>query len=231
MKQVLGEAFKRNLNIMYEKSGSGYGSLVKASEKRRAPMSRDFCNTNEDLLGKILYEDGKPVAIDESSLKQYSIPMHYKIVVVFPVLRKEEIVKRAERRAIEMFVQRKRQEVSGGIDDAYRKILEDYAISLLKDVGGDIDTRSLVDTAIHLEKEKFGFETGMDYSVAIDTLLTDLEQGKEDIFFPLYRMVAPQMIYETIESAFSYSIDYFLKQYLQIGRVSQIIYINNEEKK
>ena len=228
MKQVLADAFRRNIHVLYEKSGSGYGKMVPSSSRRRAPLIRDFSNTNEGLLGKIIYESGVPVGIDESSLGPESVPITYRIFVVFPILQKEEIAKRAERRAVDMFAKRRKIAVKGGIEEAYRKVLEDYAIALLKIIGTDVNTRTLVDTAIHMEKERFGLNSSTEYSQTLESLLDDLDRGDQEIYFPLYRMVAPTIIYETIESAFLYSIDYFLKQYLLIGRIQQIIYISNK---
>jgi hypothetical protein len=43
---------------------------------------------------------------------------------------------------------------------------------------------------------------------------------------PFFRGIGPTAIMDSVEQAFQYSVDYFLKQYLLIGRIEQVVYIN-----
>ena len=86
-------------------------------------------------------------------------------------------------------------------------------------MGGD-DTKHWIDELVKQESD--GYKDS--YSSYLQSLHDFAYEGV--LQPPFYRSVSKQKIEETIEHAFQYSIDYFLKQYLLIGRIERIIYIS-----
>jgi len=234
MREVLKNAFSKKLHIQYETSGSGYGDtqerqkllnqfsphrILRATGK---PLSciDIFINNYQELLGRIEYDDETkaPLHIKPSSLTTYSIPMEYRIVVVYPLVRKELILQRAEERANRMFLQKTPEQLHGDPEE-YRQLLTDYVNDLFIALGGPKPViKKLVDAA--LEKEGF-----VD---SIEDLAPPFGPMSKEATFPFYRSPAREFILDSIEQAFQYSIDYFLKQYLIIGRIEKVVYVNTE---
>ena len=232
MREVLNTAFSKKIHIQYETSGSGYGDtqerqkllnqfsphrILRATGK---PLSYIdiFINNYQELLGTIEYDERTKSPLRIKSLTPYSIPMEYRIVVVYPLVRKELILQRAEERANRMFLQKTPEQLHGDPEE-YRQLLTDYANDLFIALGGPKPAiKELVDAA--LEKEGF-----VD---SIEDLAPPFGPMSKEATFPFYRSPAREFILDSIEQAFQYSIDYFLKQYLIIGRIEKVVYVNTE---
>lgn len=230
MREVLSNAFSKKIHIQYETSGSGYGDtqerqkllnqfsphrILRATGK---PLSsiEIFINNYQELLGKIEYDEETKSPIRIISLTPYSIPMEYRIVVVYPLVRKELIIQRIEERANRMFLQKTPEQLHGDPEE-YRQLLTDYANDLFIALGGPKPAiKTLVDAA--LEKEG--------YVESIGDLTPPFGPMSKEAAFPFYRSPAREFILDSIEQAFQYSIDYFLKQYLIIGRIEKVVYVN-----
>jgi hypothetical protein len=180
-----------------------------------------FKNSKETLLGKILYNDmQEPIGIDESSLTEESIPLGYTIYVVYPILPKRDILHRALTRALQTFTNRNTFSIPpDSSKEKYMELYKFFLKEILNRMGGD-DTKRLIDELIQQERE--GYKDS--YSSYLQSLYDSADEGV--LHPPFFRSVSIQKIEETIEQAFQYSIDYFLKQYMLIGRIERIIYIS-----
>jgi len=239
MREVLSDLFTSKKHIQYESGGAGYGEgqerkrLVDQFTPHRLTRSRTpfidiFKNTQEELLGKIEYDpvSNIPIGIEETSVGPLTVPLSYRIIVVYPIIPRDIIAQRAQKRAAQMFYQK--NNVSINDIDIYRGLMEEYAKELFTMLGGNGPVREIVDSALRLEQEKYGENSSVPYSEYIKSLITrfsTLEEG-EIISFPFFRGVGPSEIMDRVEQAFQYSVDYFLKQYLLIGRIEQVVYIN-----
>jgi hypothetical protein len=244
MRDVLAQLFTQGKHIQYESGGAGYGEdlerkrLVDQFTPHRVARSiargsvqasfiEIFKNTQEELLGKIQYDSANmPIGIDEASIGPTTVPMNYRIIVVYPVIPRDVIAKRAQKRAASMFFQR--DEVIINDVDTYRGLLLEYAAELFAFLGGENPVHEIVDEALRLEQEEHGQNSSVPYTQYIKDLLTrfkTLEEG-ELISIPFFRGIGPTAIMDSVEQAFQYSVDYFLKQYLLIGRIEQVVYIN-----
>jgi hypothetical protein len=244
MRDILAQLFTQGKHIQYESGGAGYGEdlerkkLVDQFTPHRAARTlargsvqssfiEIFKNTQEELLGKIRYDSANmPIGIDEASIGPTTVPMNYRIIVVYPVIPRDVIAKRAQKRAASMFFQR--DEVIINDVDTYRGLLLEYAAELFAFLGGENPVHEIVDEALRLEQEEHGQNSSVPYTQYIKDLLTrfkTLEEG-ELISIPFFRGIGPSAIMDSVEQAFQYSVDYFLKQYLLIGRIEQVVYIN-----
>jgi hypothetical protein len=174
-------------------------------------------------------------------VSEYTVPKNYRIIVVYPILPRELIAERASLRASKMFFEKKTNIMQASETEplqTYKDILISYATQLRQMLGGETgDIMRLVNQALAQEKaavlSKVAFEHDGDtpYSEYIDDLLTQFRGMTEygmPFSFPFYRALGPSIIMDSVEQAFQYSIDYFLKQYLLLGRIEQIIYINTK---
>ena len=104
----------------------------------------------------------------------------------------------------------------------------EYANELFALLGGENPVHEIVDEALRLEQEQHGQNSSVPYTEYVKTLITQLkglEEG-ELMTIPFFRGIGPTAIMDSVEQAFQYSVDYFLKQYLLIGRIEQVVYIN-----
>ena len=230
MREVLKNAFSKKIHIQYETSGSGYGDtqerqkllnqfsphrVLRATGK---PLSciDIFINNYQELLGRIKYDEETKSPIRIGQLTPYSIPMEYRIVVVYPLVRKELIMQRAEERANRMFLQKTPEQLHGDPEE-YRQLLTYYANDLFIALGG---RKPAIKPLVDLALEKEGFVE------SIGALTPPFGPMSKEGAFPFYRSPAREFILDSIEQAFQYSIDYFLKQYLIIGRIEKVVYVN-----
>lgn len=242
MNSVLLKAYAENVNIMYETMGSGYGIDEKKIEindrtaRRLARVTEQkpilvFENTWEGLLGRIEYNEvtREPIRYDISDLPE-AVPINYKIIVVYPILNGEIIKSRALQRSIRMFSEPSARMLED-MSDAYRSMLLQYASELYSTLAGNkskkVQFESLIDTYIQEEKKELGYESDNDsYISYVKELIETIKGDANTIEYPMYRALPIQKIYDTIEQAFKYSVDYFLKQYLFLGRIEQVIYVS-----
>ena len=112
MRNVLAAAFTSNKNIQYESSGLGYGDVPEqqsfsnqytSSRIRRSRGEQSvesvFKNTQETLLGRIVYDERTHVPIHVEVVNEYTVPLHYRILVIYPIIPREIIAERASLRA------------------------------------------------------------------------------------------------------------------------------------
>lgn len=240
MNSVLQKAYVENANIIYETMGSGYGTSeekIQMNDRTARRLVRGktavpitiFENTWEGLLGKIIYNEDtrEPIRYDLSDTPE-AVPQNYKIIVIYPILNGEVIKERALRRSIRMFTKPEVLSIEGA-SEVYKTLLEKYASEIYTYLTGNsnkkIELEKLIDSYIQEEKAALGFENA-DESF-LDYVKSLVDGSVEDtIAYPLYRALPIQKIYDTIEQAFKYSVDYFLKQYLFLGRIDQVIYVS-----
>lgn len=243
---VLRSAFSKSVNIIDESTGARYGENTtslrtfkdqltgrrfskRQQEKDRSSNLIDvYINSKETLLGKIKYNElNEPIGIDESSITADSIPMNYKIYVLYPILPKTDIYKRLKRRAMLKFTEQNAftfPKNSTNIEK-YKNMLNSYFKEMSKALGiNQIPISNIVDRIVREEE----IEYKESYSSYIQSILTSIDSINTDSIFstPMFSGIAKKRIEEAIEAAFHYSIDYFLKQYLIIGRIERVIYIS-----
>ncbi len=241
MNSVLQKAYSENVNIIYETMGSGYGTseeTIQIDDRTARRLARGktvaapvtiFENTWEGLLGKIEYNDEtrEPIRVELSDTPD-AIPRNYKIIVVYPILNGEIIKERALRRSIRMFTKPEELSVEGA-SEAYKALLKKYAseiyLSLTGNTSKKLEIEDLIQSYIEEEKASLSFENADELFLdSIKELMKNSD--KNTVAYPLYRALPVQKIYDTIEQAFRYSVDYFLKQYLFLGRIDQVIYVS-----
>ena len=242
MNSVLLKAYAENVNILYETMGSGYGlddKKIRINDRTARRLARGkeqkpilvFENTWENLLGKIEYNEAtrEPIRYDISDLPE-AVPENYKIIVVYPILNGEIIKTRALKRSIRMFTEPSVRSFEDPIG-TYKTILTKFASEIHNTLSGNsmkkIQLESLIDSYIEEEKKELGYESDNNsYISFIQELIQKISEGESTIPYPMYRALPIQKIYDTIEEAFKYSVDYFLKQYLFLGRIEQVIYVS-----
>ena len=241
-RQVLQLAFQRNVHILYESVGSGYTQEERVGSMKNqytgTPSSKYFVrvpsiveiykNTKEQLLGKILYnESQEPIGIDPASLTENSVPLHYRINVIYPILPKKEILARAKARAIRQFTEPATLTIpDSALQTQYLTMYNTYLDSIIQMLGGEIESyaplRALIDTYVLQETERYSGS----YTSYLQSLRKNLGTPTMELEIPLFGGISQARIEETIEQSFQYSIDYFLKQYLIVGRIEKVLYIS-----
>ena len=233
MTDFMKKCFNAKVNIIYETLGGGYGSGKAQRSENQFGESILFENHWEPYLGKIKYVDGIPT-IDRTSFGDETIPINYRIFVIYPLLDKNEIIRRSYTRAVNTFTQSKMEPVEDL--EKYRGLLIQYAESIYKSLSpyaksGELSIfQKIVDKAIGEERlEYLGTNSADSYTKYIGKMVTDFrsQNQSEEIAFPFFRAISPEYIYSVIKQAFNYSVDYFLKQYILAGRIEQVVYINN----
>lgn len=233
MTDFMKKCFSANVNIIYETLGGGYGRGKPQRSENQFGESVLFENHWEAYLGRIKYTDGIPT-IDRASFGDETIPINYRIYVVYPLLDKNEIIRRSYTRAVETFTKSKMESVEDL--EIYRDLLINYAVYIKQSLSpylksGELSSiHKIVDKAIGEERlEYLGANSADSYTKYISELITKFRNPSQsgEISFPFFRAISPEYIYSVIKQAFNYSVDYFLKQYILAGRIEQVVYINN----
>ena len=233
MTDFMKKCFSANVNIIYETLGGGYGRGKPQRSENQFGESVLFENHWEAYLGRIKYTDGIPT-IDRTSFGDETIPINYRIYVVYPLLDKNEIIRRSYTRAVETFTKSKMESVEDL--EIYRDLLINYAVYIKQSLSpylksGELSSiHKIVDKAIGEERlEYLGANSADSYTKYISELITKFRNPSQsgEISFPFFRAISPEYIYSVIKQAFNYSVDYFLKQYILAGRIEQVVYINN----
>ncbi len=210
--------------------------------------SHIFKNNFSDFLGEIKYatiNDGGeeikiPVGIEEENRKPQFIPEHYRIVIVFPVVPSEEIRRRGYLRAYYQLLSQKlpvyavTKEQMLGIAQDMNEVLE----ILFQGVRGDKrQFTSIINEILTEEIRKYSRTDAepVDFIRDIENLRDETEtlstkekfnNYSESFAVPFFRLASVDLE-KSITQAFQYSVDYFLRQYIQIGRIEQVIFVNN----
>lgn len=237
MTDFMKKCFSKRVHIIYETLGAGYGkNPMKIQDQFSDGEGLLFQNHWEPYLGRIKFVEGIPT-IDRTSFTNETIPVQYRIIVVYPLLDKNEIIRRSYTRAISSFVNRKLESV----DDleSYRDVLINYALQIKQILApysksGELTTiQKIVDHAINEEKlEYLGMNSSESYTEYLSEMVKSFQQRDfkgEELVFPFFRAVPSEFIYTVIKQDFMYSVDYFLKQYILAGRIEQVVYINNRD--
>ena len=128
MVEFMKKCLNSNANIIYETLGAGY-----QMDKDPIPVQNQFVsgegvafkNHWEPWLGRIKFnQDGIPT-IDRTSFGPETVPINYRIFVIYPLLDKNEITRRAYTRALLSLSDIKKQNVED--IDTYRYTLIKYA--------------------------------------------------------------------------------------------------------
>jgi hypothetical protein len=256
MESFLRKALAQNKHISYETMGSGYGegdtrqlrnqfTGMRFTSSRAASAVQIFRNTWESLLGELLYNDEHELTgFQRGRGSNLYIPENYKIVVVYPILPVKEIQKRASLRATKQLVSS-----NSVIPVGDTTTFSEYYLQYFKELFTTIFGRGTTITGIQMEEfmpsfireklleESEGRIPEEDINKFINFLksiknkkIEDIEKYvdiSEDVLFPLYRIIPPEKITAVAEEAFQYAVDYFLKQYILLGRIKGVIYISN----
>ena len=233
MTDFMKKCFSANVNIIYETLGGGYGRGRPQRSENQFGEDILFENHWEPYLGRIKYVEGIPT-IDRTSFGDETIPINYRIYVVYPLLDKNEITRRSYTRAVETLTKSKMESVEDL--ETYRDLLVNYALYIKQSLSpysksGELSSiHKIVDKAIGEERlEYLGANDASSYTKYISELITEFRNPSQsgEISFPFFRAISPEYIYSVIKQAFNYSVDYFLKQYILAGRIEQVVYINN----
>jgi hypothetical protein len=237
-----------------QKTARSLGNQFTTSERfLRSRAVRDvglidiYKNNLEDMLGKVIYDgENRPLRIELSNPS--AIPQIYNIVVVYPVLPLDRIIQRAEKRALEQSLDTTQMELVGTTKDEYIAYIQRFKKELLKKLFGPqgmklqkaniarYSNERLVSTTMELlqsETDKYMSDfLALDIRKYFETLnsepyVTETADAKTLVSLPFYRGISKDKIKEVTEEAFQYAVDYFLKQYILLGRIKGVIYISN----
>jgi hypothetical protein len=231
LRSVMRKAFRLGKHILYESTGSGYKTqqetdlflrdpqLGRTRRSTRQGMIDLYKNPKEAMLGKILYKDEFPVGY--TMVSEDTIPEFYKIYVICPILQKDLILQRAQTRAMQGLFESPAYDLPSdpALRAEYLKEYKRFLDMLLNSIGkGANQINAMVR------------ETS-DYQGSFTNYLQDLRRKANDplaksLPAPFYRGFSSSRLEDIIDQAFQYSIDYFLKQYMIIGRIEQIMYVN-----
>jgi hypothetical protein len=225
------KAFRLGKHILYESTGSGYKPQLETDLFLRDPQlgrtrrsTRQgyidlYKNPKEAMLGKLVYKDNFPIGYTMVSAD--TIPELYKIYVVCPILQKDRIIQRAQTRAMQGLFESPNYDLPSdpALRADYLKEYKRFIDMLLNSIG---KRANQINSRIR--------ETS-DYRGSFTKYLQDLRQKANNPFSnslpaPFYRGFSSSRLEDIIDQAFQYSIDYFLKQYMIIGRIEQILYVN-----
>ena len=158
MVEFMKKSLTSNANIIYETLGAGYQMVREPIPVKNQFVSGQgvaFKNHWEPWLGRIKFnQDGIPT-IDRTSFGSETVPINYRIFVVYPLLDKNEITRRAYTRALLSLSDIKKQNVED--IDTYRSFLLTYAKLLYaalqphSDDGKLTSVEQIVDYAIQQE--------------------------------------------------------------------------------
>ncbi len=239
-------AYAEGVNIVYETAGLGYGeseqigtlmARTRTGRLREKEENPIFKNTFADFLGEVVLaqlEPGKvkPVGIrpisGEGTRPELFIPEKYRIVVIFPIVPIQELVKRGFARAYGQLYHPTFYDVT----EEQKNTLAEYITSLISTVtkgsAKPAELRSKLAEILTREFHEHSQLTGeVSYVEDLEVMLSKTKNPEVlKSSFPFFRLTSYD-IETAVAQAFQYSIDYFLSQYIQLGRVEQIIYVNN----
>jgi hypothetical protein len=230
----LRKCMDSRLNIISETIGDDYGrsgeskvlnmrgKTRQATKLQERSLLQIFANGWENRFGRIIYnETGEPVRVEQSPLDKNNeyIPDYYTIVIIYPVLPTEKIIDRVKKRSKSMLFDTTREYENIG---ELTEDLEVYADEIHRALFGGVIPRikeEYKNEINELIQTEFGF----------DNFTGFIGEKNTPRGIPYYRTIAPEKIYKMIEESFYYSMDYILRQYVYVGRIKEIVYLNTEE--
>ncbi len=243
--QFFPKAYARKVNIIYETAGLGYGespaigtlmARTRQGELRAKEASPIFKNTFANFLGEIvtaelLPGELKPVGYRPSSGEgahpELFIPEEYRIIVIFPMVSVDDLVKRGYLRAYDQLQHTTLYDVNSD----QKKEIAAYITALINTLTKGEKKSELPAKITEILTREFRERSQVAGEINYVKNLEDLrkasiENSVKVSSFPFFRLTAYD-IETAVAQAFQYSVDYFLRQYIQIGRVEQVIYVNN----
>ena len=235
MEVFLRKAMGMGVCIQYETMGSGYGEGESIHLKNqftgerftrlRATKEKGvidiFKNNWESMLGKIIYTaDGEPARLEK--VGDMHIPDTYSIVVVYPILPLDSIRNRASMRAMRQLMDKEPREFIGDSPEYIEKLAENLQSIFY---GGRGEAKNIMNDILEKEAATILKNTSFQ-DKAFQQYLASTREGSR-VTFPVYRAIATDRIVEVAEQAFQYAVDYFLKQYILLGRIKSVIYVSN----
>ena len=230
----LRKCMDSRLNIISETIGDDYGRsgeskiLNMRGKTRQATKLQDrsllqiFANGWENRFGRIIYnESGEPVRVEQSPLDKNNeyIPDYYTIVIIYPVLPTEKIIDRVKKRSKAMLFDTERQ--YDNIDELAED-LETYASEIHTALFGGVIPRII-------EEYKNKINELIQGEFGVNNFTGFIGEKETPKGIPYYRTIAAEKIYKMIEESFYYSMDYILRQYVYVGRIKEIVYLNTED--
>ena len=228
----LRKCMDSRVHIISETIGDDYGRgeakpLNLRGKTRQATKLQDrsllqiFANGWENRFGRIIYnESGEPVRVEQSPLDKNNeyIPDYYTIVIIYPVLPTEKIIDRVKKRSKAMLFDTERQ--YDNIDELAED-LETYASEIHRALFGGVIPR--------IEEYKNKINELINGEFGVNNFTGFIGEKETPKGIPYYRTIAAEKIYKMIEESFYYSMDYILRQYVYVGRIKEIVYLNTEE--
>ena len=230
----LRKCMDSRLNIISETIGDDYGRsgeskiLNMRGKTRQATKLQDrsllqiFANGWENRFGRIIYnESGEPVRVEQSPLDKNNeyIPDYYTIVIIYPVLPTEKIIDRVKKRSKAMLFDTERQ--YDNIDELAED-LKTYASEIHGALFGGVIPRII-------EEYKNKINELIQGEFGVNNFTGFIGEKETPKGIPYYRTIAAEKIYKMIEESFYYSMDYILRQYVYVGRIKEIVYLNTED--
>ena len=230
----LRKCMDSRLNIISETIGDDYGRsgeskiLNMRGKTRQATKLQDrsllqiFANGWENRFGRIIYnESGEPVRVEQSPLDKNNeyIPDYYTIVIIYPVLPTEKIIDRVKKRSKAMLFDTERQ--YDNIDELTED-LKTYASEIHRALFGGVIPRII-------EEYKNKINELIQGEFGVNNFTGFIGEKETPKGIPYYRTIAAEKIYKMIEESFYYSMDYILRQYVYVGRIKEIVYLNTED--
>ena len=230
----LRKCMDSRLNIISETIGDDYGRsgeskiLNMRGKTRQATKLQDrsllqiFANGWENRFGRIIYNEiGEPVRVEQSPLDKNNeyIPDYYTIVIIYPVLPTEKIIDRVKKRSKAMLFDTERQ--YDNIDELAED-LETYASEIHTALFGGVIPRII-------EEYKNKINELIQGEFGVNNFTGFIGEKETPKGIPYYRTIAAEKIYKMIEESFYYSMDYILRQYVYVGRIKEIVYLNTED--
>jgi hypothetical protein len=229
----LRKCMDSRLNIISETIGDDYGrsgeskvlnmrgKTRQATKLQERSLLQIFANGWENRFGRIIYnETGEPVRVEQSPLDKNNeyIPDYYTIVIIYPVLPTEKIIDRVKKRSKSMLFDTTREYENIG---ELAEDLELYASEIHRALFGGVIPR--------IEEYKNKINELIQTEFGFDNFTGFIGEKNTPPGIPYYRTIAPEKIYKMIEESFYYSMDYILRQYVYVGRIKEIVYLNTEE--
>lgn len=246
-------AYSENVNMIYETAGLGYGDVTdKAAGAPALTVGRlatrstysalqnlmrveILKNTFSDFFGELLYahdfsgKDLIPIGINTEGRKDLYIPDNYRIVIIFPIVPIEELQKRGYVRAYKQLENHTLYDITPQ-QKAQIVVYINTLLNILfarSSKGKPDEMKLAIDSILTEEFEKY---TQVSKEITYVDYLNTIGESKMDdtaeIEFPFFRLTSGDLE-KSVAQAFQYSVDYFLRQYIQIGRIEQVIYVKN----
>lgn len=227
VKDFINDCYKRKVNIIYETTGVDY-DIVNFKNISRSSNS-NFLFFWEAFLGKISTTSDRISVLNRKSFTQTTIPIEYRIFVIYPSLDETEIIRRSYTRALMNLMDTKEQHVVEDISTYRKEVLDLLNFSNIesanKEAISSMINESLYDERrIYIKMDSFNFIEYIRrvFSVQSGPVQSGLVQFP---FFNVYKY--DDTLYTKL---LNYSIDILLKKYLLAGRIKQLIYLNNTDE-